>query len=744
MRQDPQYRRSPRARELPTFYYHTHFLEMLAFVETHYAHVLSPEQRAFRRDFDALSFPAQCLYVRMVNRRGRLFARKRLRYAEIDDIDAAIDELDAARFLAAPTAEAVDDLLALTTRARLLDALRPRLAGIKGSMKKAELLAFARAHARRDELLAWLPTEGIVAQGLVEDVRFLLFLFFGRVQDGLTQFTMRDLGLVRTQEANDGYEARFADRDDARHAWYFATRLEALPSDERAAREALAELDEWPVPQAPLAADLRDRLALELGQALEHDPDAALRVYERGESVQCSERTIRLLLSSGRREEARSYLERCIDAPSSDEEALLASDIYARKFGAKRTSALTDQLRAAPLIELDEAHRGAPERAAVQWFRDQGQQAFRVENGLWRTLFGLLFWDLLFEGEAAGTHSPFERLPSVLVEGRFLSRHGEAVAARLALLEDRDAARRHLLRVSVARFGTPNGIFRWRQPVLDAMYALIAVAPAGALRAIMLQFCEDYMTVRHGYPDLMVIDEAGARFVEIKADGDQLRRNQLLRLEQLRRAGFRAEVLRVRWVLHPAQAYVVVDVETTGGRGEQHRVTEIGAVKVVDGRIVGRFETLLNPQRSIPPGITRLTGITQAMVADAPVFADIADRFAEFLQGAIFVAHNVEFDYRFIGQEFRRLGRSFRMPKLCTCASMRKLYPGHGSYGLAALTAAYDIPLESHHRALCDAEAAAHLLLMINEKRLEQLRPGEVDVVETSRRAGVQSASTAL
>ncbi|MEM8942272.1 MAG: exonuclease domain-containing protein, partial [Pseudomonadota bacterium] len=224
--------------------------------------------------------------------------------------------------------------------------------------------------------------------------------------------------------------------------------------------------------------------------------------------------------------------------------------------------------------------------------------------------------------------------------------------------------------------------------------------------------------------DLMVIDNEGVRFVEIKSDGDQLRRNQLLRIEQLQRAGFRADVVNVRWTLTPTQAYVVVDVETTGGRGEQHRVTEIGAVKVIDGKIVDTFQTLLNPQRNIPRGITRLTGITPEMVADAPVFADVADRFAKFLSGGIFVAHNVEFDYRFIGQEFRRLGRSFRMPKLCTCASMRKLYPGHRSYSLARLSERYDIPLTSHHRALCDAEAAAQLLIMINAKRQENLRGG--------------------
>ena len=135
------------------------------------------------------------------------------------------------------------------------------------------------------------------------------------------------------------------------------------------------------------------------------------------------------------------------------------------------------------------------------------------------------------------------------------------------------------------------------------------------------------------------------------------------------------------------------------------------------GEVVERFETLINPQRAIPAGISRLTGITQEMVADAPYFFDVADEFEAFMRDAIFVAHNVEFDYGFIASEFRRIGRVFRHARLCTCASMRRLYPGHRSYSLAALCREYDIPLESHHRALCDAEAAAELLLLINEKR---------------------------
>ncbi len=100
------------------------------------------------------------------------------------------------------------------------------------------------------------------------------------------------------------------------------------------------------------------------------------------------------------------------------------------------------------------------------------------------------------------------------------------------------------------------------------------------------------------------------------------------------------------------------------------------------------------------------------------LFLPTSDDLLAFLRDSIFVAHNVNFDYGFIKQELTRLGIRLSMTKLCTCASMRKLFPGHTSYSLAALTQAYDISLADHHRALCDAEAATQLLLMINERRV--------------------------
>ena len=707
-------------RPLPTFYYYEHFIEMLDFVAEHYAHVLLDEHVSFVNEFRMLPREAQCLYVRLVNRKGRVFAKNRIRYPELGDHGPLFDTLSGAGWVGVPGTEHFNDVLKFLTRAEIYAVVLPLCTGISRSMKKAELIDFVRENVNPDAFMAAVDAGRILVQRRVDAVRYLLFLYFGQIREGLSRFTMRDLGLVRTQTFHETYEPRFGDREEALEHYFYARRLSVasrVPGGDWA--KVVGQIANWPEPNFPGSAALRDELAYKLGREAERakQTEAALSLYAAGESAQCSERLVRMRLARGEREEARRYLERCIDDPRSDEEWLVARDLYEQKFEKKRTSALTDVLRTAEVVDIDESKSGSPERAMIEHFQGLGLSAHRTENLLWRTLLGLLLWDELFVDGEFGMHSPFEFIPAALANGTFYGQSRDRVETRLALLDDPAAVKKHLLKTSAQNYGTPNGVFRWRRSIMDAVFALLDHGTGGAIAAVLRRLCEDYRNSRYGYPDLMLVDADGVRFVEVKTEGDQLRRNQLLRLEQLRAAGFRADVVRVRWVLDPEQEYVVVDVETTGGRGENHRVTEIGAVKVRDGRIIDRFQTLLNPQRNIPANIIRLTGITPAMVETAPCFADIADEFETFMGQSIFVAHNVEFDYRFIASEFRRIGRPFRYPKLCTCASMRKLYPGHRSYSLAELCRAFDIPLRQHHRALCDAEAAAELLLLVNEKR---------------------------
>jgi len=130
--------------------------------------------------------------------------------------------------------------------------------------------------------------------------------------------------------------------------------------------------------------------------------------------------------------------------------------------------------------------------------------------------------------------------------------------------------------------------------------------------------------------------------------------------------------------------YAIIDIETTGGRANRDRITEVAIVLHDGEKIVDRWESLINPECSIPYNITQITGITQEMVVNAPRFYEVAKKIVEMTQGTIFVAHNVRFDYSFIKEEFKRLGYTYTRRKLCTVRLSRKAFPGLSSYILVS------------------------------------------------------------
>lgn len=157
--------------------------------------------------------------------------------------------------------------------------------------------------------------------------------------------------------------------------------------------------------------------------------------------------------------------------------------------------------------------------------------------------------------------------------------------------------------------------------------------------------------------------------------------------------------------------YVVVDIETTGLSRRRHKITEIAAIKVKDGQIIDEFSTLVNPRCSISPFITRLTGIDDELVRDAPYIEHVLPAFLKFLGSSVLVAHNATFDYNFLNHNCSaRIGKEIRNPKLCTRKLAGRLLPDLPSKRLGILCEHFNITNESSHRARGDALATAQLL----------------------------------
>lgn len=187
-------------------------------------------------------------------------------------------------------------------------------------------------------------------------------------------------------------------------------------------------------------------------------------------------------------------------------------------------------------------------------------------------------------------------------------------------------------------------------------------------------------------------------------------------------------------------SYVVLDLETTGAKAPPCRITEIGAFKVVNGEISDEYHSLVNPQSPIPEFITQLTGISDQMVKDAPKFSDIAMDFLDFIDDSVVVAHNAQFDLRFVNHEIGLMEPEHRLgnPHLCTVQISRRLVEGVENHRLNTLARHFSVPLLNHHRAKDDAFATAKIFVNL----LDMLLENGVEDVETAFRLRAANKTT--
>ena len=168
--------------------------------------------------------------------------------------------------------------------------------------------------------------------------------------------------------------------------------------------------------------------------------------------------------------------------------------------------------------------------------------------------------------------------------------------------------------------------------------------------------------------------------------------------------------------------FVVVDVEATGAKTPPNRLIELGAYRIRDGRIVDKFLTLVNPEIPIPRFVASLTGISNDMVKRAPVFADVAPRWLDFVSESVLVAHNAPFDTSFLNHEISRVYPGHRMvnPHLCTVKLSRRVLRDLLNHRLDTIANHFSIPIVSRHRAGSDALATAEIFILLLTKLEEE------------------------
>lgn len=190
--------------------------------------------------------------------------------------------------------------------------------------------------------------------------------------------------------------------------------------------------------------------------------------------------------------------------------------------------------------------------------------------------------------------------------------------------------------------------------------------------------------------------------------------------------------------------YVILDIETTGGKYNEEGVTEIAIHRFDGHQVVDQFISLVNPEKEIQPFVVNLTGINNTMLRTAPKFYEVAKRIVNITEDAVIVAHNAQFDYRILRTEFRRLGYNYERKTLCTVELAKQLIPDAESYSLGKLVRSLGIPVSDRHRANGDALATLKLFKLLLSKDVDksiiktvlrnetqgELSPRQLDIVD--------------
>ena len=219
---------------------------------------------------------------------------------------------------------------------------------VRVSWPKAKLVDYFLAHVPFEVAAEHCGAAKFIALDDVRPLEFLLYLYFGKTEQDLKNFALRDLGIMRTNKATS-FKARFTDGDEARACFHYSRLLDRLEVKSASIYQgAVGDIFGGPDCPSDYAADLRSRAACQVGQFFEKlgEKDLARQLYRVGSSPECHERLVRLLYGAGDKADAEDLLRRMIDDPASDDELVFATDFYARKFGGRRTGSCTELLRA--------------------------------------------------------------------------------------------------------------------------------------------------------------------------------------------------------------------------------------------------------------------------------------------------------------------------------------------------------------------------------------------------------------
>ena len=551
--------------DLPPKYYHDYFGYVLDFVRKMYEKVLNEDEVRFLESYSELSEDAQCMFIRFSNRSKSFFRVNSLFYSEIADIPAVLEELSEKDFIEL-----------------LCDAHEDRFAEVMDLFTKEQHLAFTKIlnpevmpakSIRKPDLVRWLlfeydfktlchiiqETEPVVKVSYEREVMMMKFLFFGNRYADMTEFVIRDLGHVRFQSFDVQHlSIQFETRKDVEDTLTVSLMKETF--DVLKSQVPPEEIFDWFMNwQVGIAGNLSPKampsynlFILRVSAFLERKKmlSQALSIYQITNDAPARERRVRLLYTLGEIDEALALCEEIAENPQNADERYFSLDFYERinnkkKRTVKRT---TQALKSAEAIEVPIIYRYQVELGAIHYYRDQGYNAVFSENEPWRTLFGLLFWDIIYDTNVQAIHNPLQRVPSDFFLPDFYFKRSDQLRERMKFANTKPVIEDIIRKTYEDMFGTTNVLVSWYDGALDKVLTLISWLTPEQIHAVLLEIAYNLRENTRGFPDLMVWNETEYAFIEIKSPTDHLSSRQLHWQHFFIEHKIQSRIVRVKWI----------------------------------------------------------------------------------------------------------------------------------------------------------------------------------------------------
>ncbi|UXX81188.1 VRR-NUC domain-containing protein [Reichenbachiella carrageenanivorans] len=541
---------------LPEKYYLDNFKYVLQFVLDKYKPLLSDTELLFIHDFMALSEDSQCLYVRISNRKGQFFRKEKLNYPEIKDIGIAHLDLLDRRFIVKKTALEIDECFQLINsynKPEIVQRIKPLDLSIDKRLKKDELILTLLEIVDGNQLYDTFYTDDIIAQGGQVELDMIKLFFFGHNHGDMSDFVVRDIGHVKFLTVD---ETQLGSSFDSREEAEAIMHLSQLHKEYYLLEEALTPLAiyEW-FAQIEIkyflaldkARPQTEKLIHKVGYHLEKHKhyDEALTLYHLTTASPMRERRIRIYNKQKAFDLSLNTAQEILNHPNDNKEYYIAQDVINKLD--KKLKTTTIRQKEGLMILVDYSYVQQVEQGVLAYFESQGYSGYHSENTICRNIFGLFFWEEIFDPQYNSLHQPLQRSPSDIYGKDFYTKRKEAIEAKLSSTKSKAQLRAILNRSIQTHDGVANPFVYWNEDMIAGMWQFLAFAQLKQIKALLATIAIDPKNRSTGFPDLFVWKDKDYAFYEVKSPNDHLSEKQLFWLEHFDAWGIKAEIALVEW-----------------------------------------------------------------------------------------------------------------------------------------------------------------------------------------------------